>query len=221
MPIPLILRAQKGAALTFDEVDGNFVAVAEVADAARDVALAIQDGKGQANGYAELDASGGLAQRSKVPANTDPLAVRDAGGDGAGKSAVMVASRTGAIAGSIVIKTGIWQQNADGECHVRADLNTNITPGNRILDIQLQFRNNTNNTRNLTYVNTGGINCTVSGAQHPDGYYVWILTPIPPMTWIGISFVEILSTQVRGANVTDGSAKSWSILFPTATELAT
>lgn len=221
MPIPLILRAQKGAALTFDEVDGNFVAIAEVADTAKDAASAIQDGKGQPNGYAELDASGGLAQRSKVPANTDPLAVRDAGGDGAGKSAVMVASRTGAIAGSIVIKTGIWQQNADGECHVRADLNTNITPGNRILDIQLQFRNNTNNTRNLTYVNTGGINCTVSGAQHPDGYYVWILTPIPPMTWIGVSFVEILSTQVRGANVTDGSAKSWSILFPTAAELAT
>lgn len=221
MPTSLILRAQKGAALTFDEVDGNFVAIAEVADTAKDAASAIQDGKGQPNGYAELDASGGLAQRSKVPANTDPLAVRDAGGDGAGKSAVMVASRTGAIAGSIVIKTGIWQQNADGECHVRADLNTNITPGNRILDIQLQFRNNTNNTRNLTYVNTGGINCTVSGAQHPDGYYVWILTPIPPMTWIGISFVEILSTQVRGANVTDGSAKSWSILFPTATELST
>jgi len=226
MPIPLILRAQKGAALTFDEVDGNFVAIAEVADAAKDAAAAIQDGKGRPNGYAELDASGSLAQRSKVAADTDALAIRDAGGAGAAKSATMVASRVGTITGSIVIKTGVWQDDADATCHVRANVNGNAAVLNKLLDVTLQFRNysTANGTRSLAYVNNGGLPLVVFGAKHADGYWCWILSPISGQAWTSVAVVELVATLVRSGNaaqLTDNSAKAWSILFPTASELAT
>lgn len=218
MPIPLILRAQKGAALTFDEVDGNFVAIADAADSIKEAVVAMQDAKGSPNGFAELDASGKLAQRSKVAEGTAALAVRDASG-GAGKSAVMVASLNAVPAtNAIVVKTGIWQSNADATCQFRGAIQG--AKLNMALDLTLQLKSRAPSADLFAYTNNGMEAVVVQGAKHPDGYYCWILTPAAGRTWIYTSMCEILSTAVRGSNITDASATAWSIIFPTASELA-
>jgi hypothetical protein len=156
--------------------------------------------KGQPFGVASLDGSGGLAERMKIASGSTPAVIRDTEGVGNGKASSFVASIATADSTSILVKTGVWQDELDYSFRLAG-----VCAGGGI-DI-IVWRYVVNAVPTYGYMNLGAVSLAVTFGKFADGYSGWAFRRT-----FGRAHVVVTEAVIVGDGTTDNQVRGWSMI---------
>ncbi|GGX30605.1 hypothetical protein GCM10007242_41630 [Pigmentiphaga litoralis] len=178
--------------------------------APEDDAYLLRSLKGQPFGLADLDGSGGLAQRMKIAAGSTPGVIRDTQGEGNGKASVYPASIASDGAAAILIKTGIWQSGLDYAFRVFGTCKGGVVN----LSIYRIVLSGDPYVAKWGYMNNGDVPVTVTFGSFADGYGGWAIEGD-----FGRGQFVVTDAAVVGNGTGDPQVRDWSMMTAANTAL--
>jgi len=159
--------------------------------------------KGQAFGLADLDGSGGLAQRMKIAAGSTPGVIRDTQGEGNGKASLYPASIASDGAAAILVKTGVWQSGLDYAFRVFGTCKGGVVN----LSIYRIVLSGDPYVAKWGYMNNGAVPVTVTFGSFADGYGGWAIEGD-----FGRGQFVVTDAAVVGNGTGDPQVRDWSMV---------
>jgi hypothetical protein len=171
--------------------------------APQDDAYLLRSLKGQPFGLADLDGSGGLAQRMKIAAGSTPGVIRDSQGEGNGKASVYPASIASDGAAAILVKTGVWQSGLDYAFRVFGTCKGGVVN----LSIYRIVLSGDPYVAKWGYMNNGDVPVTVTFGSFADGYGGWAIEGD-----FGRGQFVVTDAAVVGNGTGDPQVRDWSMM---------